>query len=72
MTAISEFFDRQSLDRAWRWVRSNPDATYKRYCGELYSRFALADDLLIDELRQQPPPVRIRVGLSLLLQVAVA
>jgi hypothetical protein len=53
MTALSEFLDRQNLDRAWRWLRSNPDPTYKRYCGELYSRFALADDLLIDELRQR-------------------
>ncbi|MGA2169817.1 MAG: RNA-directed DNA polymerase [Terracidiphilus sp.] len=53
MTATSEFLDRQNLDRAWRWIRSNPDAMYKRYCGELYSRFALADDLLIDELRQR-------------------
>ena len=53
MSAISEFIDRQNLDRAWRWVRSNPDASYKHYCGELYSRFAIADDLLIDELRQR-------------------
>jgi hypothetical protein len=53
MTAFTEFLDRQNLDRAWRWLRSNPDALYKRYCGELYSRFALADDLLIDEIRQR-------------------
>jgi hypothetical protein len=53
MTAFNEFLDRQNLDRAWRWVRSNPEAMFKRYCGELYSRFALADDLLIDELRQR-------------------
>lgn len=53
MTAMSEFFDRQNLERAWRWIRSNPDHNYKRHCGELYTRFALADDLLIDELRQR-------------------
>src|SRR5439155_16593208 len=37
-------------ERAWRWVRSNPDATYKNYFREAYSRFALADEPLLDDL----------------------
>src|ERR1039458_1896734 len=50
MSALTEFRDRRNLERAWRWIRSNPDPTYKRYCGEMYSRFAIADDLIIDEV----------------------
>ena len=53
MTAFGEFLDRQNLERAWRWVRNNPDPMYRRYCAEMHSRFALADDLLIDELQQR-------------------
>ncbi len=53
MTALSDFQDRNNLDRAWRWIRSNPDPGYKRYCSEFYSRFAVADDLIIDDLQQR-------------------
>ena len=53
MTALSDFQDRNNLDRAWRWIRNNPDPTYKRYCSEFYSRFAVADDLIIDNLKQR-------------------
>ncbi len=53
LSAFTEFRDRDNLARAWRWIRSNPDPTYKRYCGGMYSRFAVADDLLLEELRQQ-------------------
>jgi hypothetical protein len=53
MTALSDFQDRNNLDRAWRWIRNNPDPTYKRYCSEFYSRFAVADDLIIDDLQQR-------------------
>ena len=53
MTAFSDFQDRNNLDRAWRWIRNNPDPTYKRYCSEFYSRFAVADDLIIDDLQQR-------------------
>lgn len=50
MSAISEFHDRRNLELAWAWIKSNPDAMYKHYCGELYARFAIADDLLLDDL----------------------
>ncbi|WP_348264544.1 RNA-directed DNA polymerase [Telmatobacter sp. DSM 110680] len=53
MTALSDFQDRNNLERAWRWIRSNPDPTYKRYCSEFYSRFAVADDLIIEDLQQR-------------------
>ncbi|HEX8817141.1 MAG TPA: RNA-directed DNA polymerase [Terriglobales bacterium] len=53
MSAITEFRDRRNLERAWRWIRSNADPNYKRYCGEQYSRFAIADDLIITDLRDR-------------------
>jgi hypothetical protein len=46
-------FDRRNLERAWRWIRSNPDANYKRFCNLQYSRFAVADDLIIDYIRDR-------------------
>lgn len=53
MSALSEFHERENLERAWKWLRSNPDPTYKRYCADQYSRFAIADDLLIDDLHDR-------------------
>lgn len=53
MSALTESRDRRNLERAWRWIRSNPDAMYKRYCSDLYSRFAVADDLIIDDLHDR-------------------
>ena len=53
MSALGEFRGRPNLERAWRWIRSNPDPTYKRYCGDMYSRFAVADDLIIDDLHDR-------------------
>ena len=53
MSSISEFRHRYNLDRAWRWIRSNPDPNYKRYCGSLYDRYAIADDLLLDDLARR-------------------
>jgi len=50
MSALSEFQDRRNLERAWRWIKSNPDPSYKRFSGAQYSRFAVADDLIIDDL----------------------
>ena len=53
MSAISEFHDRINLELAWAWIKSNPDAMYKHYCGDLYARFAIADDLLLDDLQDR-------------------
>jgi Reverse transcriptase (RNA-dependent DNA polymerase) len=53
MSAISEFHERRNLELAWTWIKSNPDAMYKHYCGELYARFAIADDLLLDDLHDR-------------------
>jgi hypothetical protein len=53
VSAITEFYERRNLERAWRWIRSNPDAGYKRFSGPQYSRFAVADDLIIDDLQDR-------------------
>jgi hypothetical protein len=53
MSALSEFRDRRNLQRAWRWIKSNPDAMYKRYCADTYYRFAVADDLIIEDLHDR-------------------
>ena len=39
-----------NLQRAWRWVRSNSDASYKSYFRDLYGNFAVADDALLADL----------------------
>lgn len=40
----------ENLQRAWRWIRSNPDATYKSYFRHLYRNYSLADDALLQDL----------------------
>jgi len=53
MPTLGEAFIRKNLGRAWRWIKSNPDAGYKSYCGPAYSRFALADAALLDDLKDR-------------------
>src|SRR3954468_21243748 len=53
MPTMTAVYGRSNLDRAWLWIKTNPDANYKRYCGRLYSHFALADDSLLDDLQDR-------------------
>jgi len=53
MTTLAEAYRRENLERAWGWIKSNPDAGYKNYCGHAYSRYALADTSLLDKLRDE-------------------
>ena len=39
-----------NLQRAWRWVRSNSDSTYKSYFRHLYGNYAVADAALLSDL----------------------
>jgi len=50
---LNELIDEKNLFRAWRWLRSNPDACYKSYCRDLYSAYAVADEALIKDLRDR-------------------
>ena len=40
----------ENLRRAWRWIRSNPDAAYKSYFRSLYQNYAIAEDALLADL----------------------
>lgn len=42
-----------NLQQAWRWIRSNPDRTYKSHFRELYSAYATADDALLKQLKSR-------------------
>jgi len=42
-----------NLQRAWRWVRSNPDPVYKHYFSSFYSAFAVAETESLADLRSR-------------------
>jgi hypothetical protein len=42
-----------NLRRAWRWLRSNPDAAYKSYFRSLYQRFSIAERALLEDLAER-------------------
>ncbi|MBI5927206.1 MAG: hypothetical protein HY836_16570 [Aquabacterium sp.] len=42
-----------NLQRAWQWIRSNPDRTYKSHFRELYSAYATADGALLKHLKDR-------------------
>jgi len=42
-----------NLRRAWQWIRSNPDRTYKSHFRELYSAYATADEALLKHLKNR-------------------
>lgn len=50
MADLDQLRHPDNLRRAWRWVRSNPDATYKSYFRPLYQHFAIAEEALLDDL----------------------
>lgn len=50
MADLDQLRHPDNLRRAWRWLRSNADASYKSYFRELYQHFAVAEDALIDDL----------------------
>ena len=63
----SQLRDIDNLNRAWRWIRSNPDATIKSYFRPLYKHYAVAEDALLADLSdrlkrgvyQPEPPCKI-------------
>lgn len=50
MGLLKNAYDAANLERAWRWIRSNPDPEYKSYFRDAYPQFALADTALIADL----------------------
>jgi hypothetical protein len=51
MSDLSRAWHLENLQRAWRWIRSNPDRTYKSYFRQLYSVYAAADGAMLNHLR---------------------
>ncbi|MBS1770565.1 MAG: hypothetical protein JSS77_12945 [Acidobacteria bacterium] len=58
MALPAAFYRLDNLQRAWRWIRSNPDAGYKTYFREHYAAYATAQDPLLSDLSD-----RLRRGL---------
>ncbi len=57
MADLDQLRHLDNLRRAWRWIRSNPDASYKSYFRPLYQHFAVAEEALLDDLS-----IRLRRG----------
>ena len=53
MSDLGHAWNIDNLRRAWQWIRSNPDRTYKGYFRELYSTYASADEALLKHLRDR-------------------
>lgn len=50
MADLDQLRHPENLHRAWRWIKSNPDAAYKSYFRPLYQHFAVAETALLDDL----------------------
>jgi hypothetical protein len=50
MSALDHLRHPDNLRRAWRWLRSNADATYKSYFRSIYQRFAIVEESLLNDL----------------------
>lgn len=43
----------ENLQRAWGWLRSNPERAYKAHFRDLYSAYATADEALLKQLKNR-------------------
>jgi hypothetical protein len=50
MAALDQLRHIDNLRRAWRWIQSNADASYKSYFRSLYQHYAVAEDALLADL----------------------
>jgi len=50
MNCLRAIRDIDNLNRAWRWIRSNPDPQYKAYFRAIYSAYAICADELLKDL----------------------
>ena len=50
MAELDKLRSIDNLNRAWRWIQSNPDATYKSYFRNLYRNYAVANKTLLADL----------------------
>ena len=50
MSNLKLVHDQSNLERAWRWVLSNPEAVYKGYFRSLYANYGVASAELLKDL----------------------
>ncbi|NBB81119.1 MAG: hypothetical protein GVY36_17050 [Verrucomicrobia bacterium] len=50
MSDLTKMRSIENLRRAWRWIRSNADASFKSYFRQHYQSYAIADDALLADL----------------------
>jgi hypothetical protein len=50
MADLESLKETDNLKRAWRWIKSNPDALYKSYFRGLYQNYSIAEEALLSEL----------------------
>lgn len=50
MSNLKLVYNQTNLERGWRWILSNPDASYKGYFRSLYANFGVASTELLKDL----------------------
>ena len=50
---LSNAFELSNLHRAWKWTLTNTDALYKNYFRQIYEAYSVADDKLLNYLRDR-------------------
>lgn len=50
---LSDAFELSNLHRAWKWTLTNTDALYKNYFRQIYEAYSVADDKLLNYLRDR-------------------
>ena len=53
MGTLGRVYDTDNLARAWRWLLSNPDASYKGYFRHHYANYNVAATELLNDLRDR-------------------
>jgi hypothetical protein len=53
MSTLKLVYEPTNLDRAWRWILSNPDAAYKGYFRTLYANYGVASAELLRDLGER-------------------
>jgi hypothetical protein len=51
--AMTDMLELGNLYRAWRWLRSNPDAAFKSYFRNIYGIYAVAEDRLLKDMQRR-------------------
>ncbi len=47
---LEEAIKKDNLNRAWRWIKSNPDRRYKKYFRDFYASYSLIEDFVVDDI----------------------